>query len=101
MAMAKAKRWDQKVKLDWFKEPRLAVFEKHSEFLVKCKICSSKTVAPVLLNVKSHGKAILATQIATEKHLQLVEEGVSGDSDPTQSQLENYISKRKQVSTFI
>lgn len=92
----KGQRYDQKVLEKWFKEPKLTVFEKFSDTEVKCLVCSRDTVLPVLINIKSRGKAMLTRHVETEKHCQIAAKPKESYC-PLQMNLEQCVSKNKQV----
>lgn len=60
------------MKPEWLREEKFSAFEKHSQYEVKRKVCSSstksKTVHPVLLNATAsgHGKPVLTDHLGTD-----------------------------------
>lgn len=98
--MSKAQqRYKQKVKKEWFKEPGFDCYEEQSVYEVKCRVCSTKTVKPVLLNVQNRGKRVLRDHLKTDKHLTL-KDGVDVEaSAKTSTSIQTFFGSQKQVDT--
>jgi hypothetical protein len=94
----KKKRYLQKVKKEWLEEPHFSVYTRHSAYEVSCKVCSRKTIKPVLLNVSGRGKPVLIDHLQTEKHKNLVKEGYGvSHGEDLQENLDEFMGVNKQV----
>jgi hypothetical protein len=66
----KRTRYLQRLKEDWFKLAEIeGVYQKYDEHRVKCIVCSTFGVQPVLIDVKSRGKLALIDHVKAEKHI--------------------------------
>jgi hypothetical protein len=101
MSKPKQKRYQQKVKQAWFKEPQFSWLKKHDEYKVECTLCSKKTVIPVVLNVANRGKPVLSDHVKTEKLLELLESAASASSTTASNKLDSYFAPGKNVSQCV
>ena len=70
----KEKRWyAQKVKKEWFGNPKYSVYKEVGECQVKCCVCSEVQGKPRVLPVAYRGRPVLEDHLGTELHKQRVQ----------------------------
>ena len=96
---SKKKRYLQKVKVEWLREERFkTVFTKFSQHEVKCEICSTQTVHPVLLNVSGRGKPVLSDHLVTDQHKSNYDKINHREPTASNKKMDEFIGWSKRVS---